>query len=76
MAGLIGRDHYVDDPLDRIEALEEKVAKLERLLAGKFDTPTETLEIRDAGSSGATEQDWVEVATGGVIGYLRVFAAK
>ena len=37
---------------------------------------TEHLEFVDAGSAGATEQDWVEVEVGGVQGYIRVFAAK
>jgi len=38
--------------------------------------PTEDFEIVDAGSVGASEQDWVAVRVGGVLGYLRVFAAK
>lgn len=37
---------------------------------------TETLEFVDAGSSGATEQDWVEVEVNGVVGYIRVYASK
>jgi len=37
---------------------------------------TENLDIVDAGSTGATEQDWIEVAVGGNQGYIRVFAAK
>ena len=37
---------------------------------------TENFEIKDAGSVGATEQDWIEVEIGGVVGYIRVFAAK
>lgn len=36
---------------------------------------TENLEIIDAGSAGATEQDWIEVEIGGVQGFLHVFAA-
>ena len=40
----------------------------------RFGTPTENFDIVDAGSAGATEQDWVEVRVGGVTGYLRVFA--
>jgi len=76
MAGLITRDHLVNDPLDRIEALEKRVAALERVLSGRFDTPTEGLRILDAGSDGATEQAWVEVTVGGTTGYVRVFAAK
>lgn len=75
MARLIGRDHYVNDPLDRIEELEAKVAKLERILAGRLDTPTEALAIIDAGSTGATEQGWIEVTVGDVTGYIRIFAA-
>jgi len=35
---------------------------------------TEDLEIVDAGSAGATEQDWIEVQVGNVTGYIRVFA--
>ena len=37
---------------------------------------TEDLEIIDAGSTDATEQDWIEVEVGGNVGYIRVFAAK
>lgn len=46
---------------------------------GSFDLnglPTEGLEILDAGSTSATEQDWVEVEVGGNTGYLRVFSSK
>lgn len=39
-------------------------------------TPTENTEFIDAGSAGASEQDWIEVEIGGVQGYIRVFAAK
>lgn len=41
-----------------------------------INLPTEDLEVIDAGSAGATEQDWVQVEVGGNVGYLRVFAAK
>ena len=37
---------------------------------------TEDLRIVDAGSTAATEQDWIEVQVGGNTGYIRVFAAK
>ena len=37
---------------------------------------TENLEFVDAGSTGATEQDWIEVEVGGVQGYIRVYASK
>ena len=37
---------------------------------------TEDLEIVDAGSASATEQDWIEVEVGGVQGYIRVYATK
>ena len=37
---------------------------------------TEDLEIVDAGSASATEQDWIEVQVGGNTGFIRVFAAK
>jgi len=35
---------------------------------------TENLTIADAGSAGATEQDWIEVKVGGNTGYIRVYA--
>jgi hypothetical protein len=41
-----------------------------------FDGFTETVTIKDGGSAGATEQDWIEVTVGGVTGYIRVFATK
>ena len=37
---------------------------------------TEDVAIKDAGSTSATEQDWIEVTVGGVTGYIRVFATK
>ena len=37
---------------------------------------TESLEIKDAGSTGATEQDYIEVEIGGTTGYIRVHATK
>jgi hypothetical protein len=39
-------------------------------------TATEELEIVDAGSTSATEQDWIEVQVGDNVGYIRVFATK
>lgn len=42
----------------------------------EMNLPTEDFEIVDAGSAGATEQDWIEVQIGGVQGYLRVYATK
>jgi hypothetical protein len=41
----------------------------------EWNFATENLEFVDAGSAGATEQDWIEVQVGGVTGYIRVFAA-
>ena len=41
-----------------------------------FDLATEDLDFVDAGSVGATQQDWVEITVGGVTGYIHVFAAK
>jgi hypothetical protein len=37
---------------------------------------TEDAAIVDAGSVGATEQDWIEVTVGSVQGYIRVYATK
>ena len=41
-----------------------------------FDLATEDVVIVDAGSTSATEQDWIEVTVGGNTGYLRVYATK
>jgi len=48
------------------------------LFSGKHECQlaTETFSFEDAGSVGATEQDWIEVSVGGVTGYIRVFATK
>jgi len=52
---------------------------------GGVTTPTGIIELKgatenttfeDAGSTGATEQDWVEVTVGGVTGYIRIYATK
>jgi hypothetical protein len=37
---------------------------------------TENLEFVDAGSTSATEQDWIQVEVGGNVGYIRVYATK
>jgi len=69
-AGLIVRDHLVNDPLDRIAALEAKVAQLERALAN-------VIKVDAAGSAGATEQAWYQITDpDGNTGYVRVYAAK
>lgn len=54
----------------RIEALEA----YERSLT--WGLSTEDLELVDAGSAGATQQDWVEITTGGNVGYIRIYATK
>jgi hypothetical protein len=41
----------------------------------EIDCSTENLEFVDAGSAGATEQDWIQVQVGGNTGYIRVFAS-
>lgn len=87
---IIDRDAVINNLLDRIERLETRLATLERTAAtGLFESTTltlpggislpelatESLEVVDAGSAGATEQAWVEVEVDGVTGYLRVYAA-
>lgn len=37
---------------------------------------TEDFAVVDAGSTAATEQDWIEVTVGGATGYIRVYATK
>lgn len=61
----------------QLRELEKRVATLEareRLLL--WGLATEDLELIDAGSADATEQDWVEIKVGDVTGYWHVFAAK
>ncbi|MHA1304509.1 MAG: hypothetical protein ACTSPI_12500 [Candidatus Heimdallarchaeaceae archaeon] len=41
-----------------------------------MDFDTDDLKLVDAGSTGATEQAWIEVTVGGTTGYLRVYALK
>jgi hypothetical protein len=41
----------------------------------EWNFSTEDLEFVNAGSAGATEQDWIEVQVGGVTGYIRVYAS-
>ncbi|MBU2551928.1 MAG: hypothetical protein KKB20_26195 [Proteobacteria bacterium] len=41
-----------------------------------MDLATEDLAFVDAGSDGASEQDWIQVKVGENTGYIRVFAAK
>jgi len=41
-----------------------------------FDLTTEDVVVVDAGSTSATEQDWIEVTVGGNTGYVRVYASK
>lgn len=68
MAGLTDRDHYIQDPLDRIQALEEQVAQLERTVATM-------LQMVNAGTAGATEAGWIQIS-GEATGYLRVYGSK
>ena len=42
----------------------------------ELNLATEDLEIVDAGSAGATAQDWITVQVGGNTGYIRVYATK
>ena len=46
--------------------------------SGKLDIAlaTENFAVVDAGSTSATEQDWIEVTVGGITGYIRVYATK
>ena len=41
-----------------------------------LDTSTETLEIMDAGSAGATQQDWIKVEVGNATGYVHIYVGK
>jgi hypothetical protein len=91
MTSVIERDALVNNLLDRLERLEARLSALERaaatglfsgttlVLPGGASLPnlaTESLAVVDAGSAGATEQAWVEVAVDGLSGYLRVYAAQ
>lgn len=90
MGGVLDLDHYVDNLLARIEALERRLEDIERAAATglfdgttmkppggvSFESFTKTLDVTDADDAGATEQAWIEVAVGGTTGYVRVYASK
>jgi len=92
MTSLLDADHNEDSLLNRLAEIERRLDELETYrLMGLFpedttmelpgqllmeELTTESFKILDAGSSGATEQDWVEVEVEEVTGYLHVFAAK
>ena len=85
-----GLVYYKDYILDGNEKVERNLdVKNDLNISGKIGvnvtkplsllhlgTPTEDFEVVDGGSAGATEQDWVQVEIGGVVGYIRVFATK
>jgi len=61
----------------RIRDMEERITTLEaheRLLIWLL--ATEDVELIDAGSAGASNQDWVEIEVGGNTGYIRIFSSK
>lgn len=59
-------------------ALAGRYQAIKKLLANalELNNATENLAFSDAGSTGATEQDWIEVTVGGTTGYIRVYSAK
>lgn len=65
---VIEQDKLVDNLLDRIAALETRLAAVERVAAA-------SLLVIEAGTAG-TELAWIEVTVGGVTGYVRVFASR
>jgi len=61
----------------RLRELERRIAALEaRERSLTWYLSTEDLKLIDAGSAGATQQDWVEITVNDVQGYLRVFSTK
>lgn len=54
----------------RIETLEAR----ERLLA--WVLATEDVALINAGSAGATQQDWIEITVDGNTAYIRCYASK
>lgn len=79
----LDKDAIIPNFLTEIAELKKRLDTLEKLAAsGLFDgttlvlpTPTETLRVVDSGTTGATEQAWIEVENNGVQGFVRVFAA-
>lgn len=68
-----------------IDGSNQNVRVLQKLKIGADADPanpldialaTEDFDIVDAGSTAATEQDWIEVLVGGNTGYIRVYATK
>lgn len=89
---IFGAAYHDGDPSARrdltiraVDASNAEVRVPYRLKVGADSSPanpvdialaTEDFDIVDAGSTDATEQDWVEVLVGGNTGYIRVYAAK
>lgn len=65
-----------DDPRIHSSAPTSSTDTSGRYLLAMAASPTESLQFTDAGSTSATEQDWIEVTVGGNTGYIRVFSSK
>lgn len=61
----------------QLQEMERRITVLEaRERSLLWALATEDVELIDAGSATATEQDWIEIETDGNTGYIRVFATK
>jgi len=66
-----------NSPLDELDAAIENLKDGTTAFTSlNLDFSTEDVVLVDAGSSGASEQDWIEVTVGGNTGYVRVYASK
>jgi len=77
-ASIVTTDDLQINPTDNIELFGTLLGIGKSPVNGFIDInlATEDLSIDDAGSTSATQQDWVEVTVGGTTGYIHIFAAK